>query len=117
MVICFSTFFSCYGNHLCTIRCYFENGRVAALKRLFIVLNNNKLFLFFDNLTQDMFNEIYRLFSMNTLALIFSERHLNLKMIILTSFCVGGVLTSRSNSTMVFLFKCLHLKNYTRYLH
>jgi len=91
---------------LCTIRCYFENGRVAALKGLFVVLNNTILVLFFDNLTQDMLKEIYRVFNTNTLALIFSERYLNLKMIILTSFSFRGVLTSRSNSTMVFLFKC-----------
>jgi len=64
----------------------FENGRVAALKGLFIVLNNNKLVLFFGNFTQDMLKEIYRVFNMNTLVLILSERHLNLKMIILASF-------------------------------
>jgi len=69
----------------------FENGRVAALKGLFIVLNNNKLVLFFDNLTQDMLKEIYRVFNMNTLVLILSERHLNLKMIILASFSFRGV--------------------------
>ena len=61
-----------------------------------------------------MLKEIYRVFDMNTLALIFSERHLNLKMIILTSFSFRGVLTSRSNYTMMFLFKCSYLNNYTR---
>ena len=39
---CFSTFYCCYGNRLCTISCYFENDRVAALKGLFNVLNNNR---------------------------------------------------------------------------
>jgi len=117
MVICFSTFYSCYGNHSCTIRCYFENGRVAALNGLLNVLNNNKLVLFFDIFTQNMLKEIDRVFDMNSLVLIFSERHLNLKMIILTSFSFRSVLTSRSNFTIVFLFKCLYLNNYTRQLH
>jgi len=114
MVICFSIFYCCYGNHSCTIRCYFENGRVAALKGLFNVLNNNKLFLFFDILTQNMLKEIDSVFYMNSLAFIFFERHLNLKMIILTSFSFRGVLMLRSNFTIVFLFKCLYLNNYTR---
>jgi len=61
-----------------------------------------------------MLKEIDSVFDMNYLALIFSERHLNLKMIILTSFSFRGVLTSRSNFTIVFLFKCLYLNNYTR---
>jgi len=65
--------------------CYFENGRVVALKGLFNVLNNNRLVLFFDILKQNMLNEINRVFYMNSLPVIFSERHLNLKMIILTS--------------------------------
>jgi len=117
MVICFFTFYSCYGNHSCTIRCYFENGRVAVLKGLLNVLNNNKLVLFFDILTQDMLKEIYRVFDTNTLALIFLERHFNLKIIILTSFSFCGVLTSRSNFTIVFLFKFSYLNNYTRLLH
>ena len=51
---------------------------------------------------------------MNSLAFIFLERHLNLKMIILTSFSFLGVLTSLSNFTIVFLFKCSYLNNYTR---
>ena len=114
MVICFSTFYCYYGNHSCTIRCYFENGRVAALKGLFNVLNNNKLVLFFDILTQNMLKEIDIVFYKNSLAFIFSERHLNLKMIILTSFSFRGVLTSRSNLTIGFLFKCSYLNNYTR---
>jgi len=78
-------------NQSCSIRCYFENGRVAALKGLFNVLNNNKLVLFFDILTHDMSEEIDRVFDMISLALIFSERHLNLKMIILTSFSFRSV--------------------------
>jgi len=114
MVICFSTFYCCYGNHSCTISCYFENGRVAALKGLFNVLNKNKLVLFFDILTQNMLKEIDNVFYMSSLAFIFSERHLNLKMIILTSFSFRIVLTSRSNFTIVFLFKCSYLNNYTR---
>ena len=114
MVICFSTFYCCYGNHSCTIRCYYENGRVAALKGLINVLNNNKLVLFFDIFTQNMLQEIDRVFDMNSLALIFSEHHLNLKMIILTSFSFRSVLTSHSNFTIVFLFKCSYLNNYTR---
>jgi len=56
-------------------------------------------------------------FYRNSLAFIFSERHLNLKMIILTSFSFRSVLTSRSNFTIVFLFKCSYLNNYTRQLH
>ena len=59
----------------CTIRCYFENGRVAALKGLFNVLNNNELVLFFDILTQNMLKEIDSVFYMNSLAFIFSKRH------------------------------------------
>ena len=51
---------------------------------------------------------------MNSLVLIFSERHLNLKMIILASFSFRDVLTSRSNFTIVFLFKCSYLNNYMR---
>jgi len=113
MVVCFFTFYCCYGNHSCTIRCYFENGGVAALKGLFNVLNNNKLFLFFDILTQNMLKEIDIVFYMISLAFIISERHLNLYMIILTSFSFRGVLTSRSNLTIVFLFKCSYLNNYT----
>ena len=116
MVVCFSTFYCCYGDHSCTIRCYFENSRVAALKGLFNVLNNNKLVLFFDILTQNMLKEI-DVFYMSSYAFIFSERHLNLKMIILTSFSFRGVLTSRSNFTIVFLFKCSYLNNCTRQLH
>ena len=61
-----------------------------------------------------MLKEIDSVFDMNYLALIFPERHLNLKMIILTSFSFRGVLTSRSNFTRVFLFKCSYLNNYTR---
>ena len=114
IVICFSTFYCCYGNHLCTIRCCFENGRVAALKGLFNVLNNYKLVLFFDILTQNMLKEIDNVFYMSSLAFIFSERHLNLKMIILTSFSFRGVLTSHSNFIIVFLLKCSYLNNYTR---
>jgi len=114
MAICFSTFYCCYGNRSCTIRCYFENGRVAALKGLFNVLNNNKFVLFFDILTRNMLKEIYNVFYMSSLVFIFSERHLNLKMIILTSFSFRGVLTSRSNYTIVFLFKSSYLNNYTR---
>jgi len=87
---------------------------VAALKGLFYVLNNNKLVLFFDILTQNMLKEIDSAFYMNSLAFIFSKRHLNLKMIILTLFSFRGVLTSRSNLTIVFLFKCSYLNNYTR---
>jgi len=60
---------------------YFKNGRVAALKGLLNVLYNNKLVLFFYIFTQNMLKEINRVFDMNSLALIFSERHLNLKMI------------------------------------
>ena len=114
IVFCYSTFYCCYGNHLCTIMCYFENGRVAALKWLFNGLNKNKLVLFFDILTQNMLKEINNVFYMNSLAFIFSESHLNLKMIFLTSLSFRGVLTSRSNFTIVFLFKCLYLNNYTR---
>jgi len=114
MGICFSTFYCCYGNNSRTIRCKFENGRVAALKGLFNVLNNNKLVLFFDILTQNMLKEIDSVFYMNYLAFIFSELHLNLKMIILTSFSFPSVLTSCSNFTIVFLFKCSYLNNYTR---
>jgi len=44
-----------------------------------------------------MLKEIDSVFDMNSLALIFSERHLNLKVIILTSFSFRGVLTSGSN--------------------
>jgi len=116
MVICFSTFYCCYGNHSCTIRCYFKNGRVAALKGLFNVLNKNKLVLFFYILTQNMLKEIYNVFYMSSLAFIFSERQLNFKITILTSFLFRGVLTSRSNCTIVFLFKCSYLNNYTRYM-
>jgi len=87
---------------------------VAALKWLFNVLNNNILVSFFDILTQDMLKETDRVFDMNSLALLFAERHLNLKMIILTSFSFRSVLTSRSNFTLVFLFKCSYLDNYTR---
>ena len=54
---------------------------------------------------------------MNSLALLFSERHLNLKMIILTSFSFRSVLTSRSIFTIMLLFKCSYLDNYTRQLH
>ena len=61
-----------------------------------------------------MLEEIDRVCDRNFLALIFSERHLNLKMIILTSFYFRSVLTSRSNFTIVFLFKCSYLNNYTR---
>ena len=75
MVICFSTFHSYYGNHSCPIRCYFEKGRVAALKGLFNVLNNNIIFYFLDILTQNILKEIDRVFDMNSLALIFSQRH------------------------------------------
>jgi len=82
MVICISTFYSYYGNHSCTIRCYFENGRVAALKGLFNVLYNNTLVLLLYILTQNMLKEMKSVFDMNSLASIFSERHLNLKMII-----------------------------------
>jgi len=113
MAICFSTFYCCYGNRLCTIRCYFENGRVAALKGLFNVLNNNK-FVFFYILTRNMLKEIYNVFYMSSLVFIFSERHLNLKMIMLTSFSFRGVLTSRSNYTIVFILKSSYLNNYTR---
>jgi len=117
MVICFSTFYCCYGNRSCTIRCYFENGRVAALKGLFNVLNNNKWVLFFDILTQNMLNKIDRVFDMNSLALIFSERHLNLKMIILTSFFSVVFWRHLPNFTIVFTIKCSYLNKYTRYLH
>jgi len=41
-----------------------------------------------------MLKEIDNVFYMSSLAFIFSERHLNLKMIILTSFSFRGVLTS-----------------------
>jgi len=69
---------------------------------------------FFDILTQNMLKEIDNVSYMSFLAFIFSERHLNWKMIILTSFSFRGVLTSRSNFTIVFLFKCSYLNNYTR---
>jgi len=114
MVICFSTFYCCYGYHSCTIRCCFENGRVAALKGPFNVLNNNQLVLFFYILSQNMLTEIDSVFIMNSLVFIFSECHLNLKMIILTSFTFHGVLTSRSNLTIVFLIKCSYLNNCMR---
>jgi len=78
MVICFSTFDGCYGNHLCEIRCNFEKGRVAVFEGLFNALNNNIRFCFLDILTQDILKEINRVFDMNSLALIFSQRHLNL---------------------------------------
>jgi len=44
-------------------RCYFENGRVAALKGLFNVRNNNKLIIFLDILTQNMLKEVMSVFS------------------------------------------------------
>ena len=47
-----------------------------------------------------MLKEIDSVFCMNSLAFIFSEHHLNLKMIIFTSFFFHGVLTSRSNFTI-----------------
>jgi len=47
--------------------------------------NGNLMFLTITIFTQNMLNEINRVFDMNSLALIFLERHLNLKMIILTS--------------------------------
>jgi len=53
-----------------------------------------------------MLKEIEKVFYINSLALVFSEPHLNLKIIILTSFSFHGVLTSRSNFTTVCLFKC-----------
>jgi len=112
MVICFSTFYCCYGNHSCTIRCFFENDRVAALKGLFNVLNNNIL-VFFYNLTQNMLKEIDSVFYMNYLALIFSERHLTWQWLFWRHF-FRGVLTSRSNFTIVVLFKCTYLNNCTR---
>ena len=64
--------------------------------------------------TVHMLKEIDSVFDMNYLALIFSERHLSLNMIILTSFSFRGVLMSCSNFTIVFLFKCSYLKYYTR---
>jgi len=78
MVICFSTFDGYYGNHSCVFRCNFEKGRVVVFKGLFDVLNNNSRFYFLDILTQDILKEIDRVFDMNSLALIFSQRHLNL---------------------------------------
>jgi len=54
-----------------------------------------------------MLNEIDKLFDMNSIAFLNSERHLNLKMIILKSFSFHGVLTSHSNFTIVFLFNYL----------
>jgi len=54
-----------------------------------------------------MLKEIDKLFDMNSIAFLYSERHLNLKMIILKSFSFHGVLTSRSNFTIVFLFNNL----------
>jgi len=48
------------------------------------------------------------MFYINSLALIFSERHLNLKTNILTSFFFRGVLTSRSHLTTVCLFSVLN---------
>jgi len=60
-----------------------------------------------------MLEEIDRVIDLNALALIFTERHLNLKMIILTSFSFRSVLTSRSNFTIVFLLECSYHNNYT----
>jgi len=85
-----------------------------ALKVLLNVLNNNELVLFFDILKQDMLKEIDEVFDMNSLSLKCSKRHLNLKMIILTPFPFRNILTSHSNFTIVLLFKCAYLYNYTR---
>jgi len=49
-------------------------------------LTKTNWFYFCDILTQNMLKEIDNMFNMSSLAFIFSERHLNLKMIILTSF-------------------------------
>jgi len=68
----------------------------------------------FLTITKDMLEEIDRVCDMNSLALIFSERHLNFKMIILTSFSFRSVLTSGSNFTILLLFKYSYLPNYTR---
>jgi len=48
---------------------------------------------------------------MNSLALIFLERHLNLKMSIVTSMSFRGDLVSRSHYIVVLLFKCSYLTN------
>jgi len=82
MVVCFSTFDGCRGNHPCTIACYLKRAGLLPLKG----------YLMFLTIT----NRFY------------------LKKIILTSFSFRGVLTSRSNFTIVFLFKCTYLNNYTR---
>ena len=50
----------------------------AGLQGLFNGLNNNIRFYVLDIFTQNMLQEIDRVFDMNSLALIFSERHLNL---------------------------------------
>jgi len=111
----FSTFHSFYGNHQCTIKCYSEKGGVAAFKGLFNVLNNNIMFYFFlDILTQNILNEIDRVFNMTSLALIIIfKTSFKLVNYYLTSFSFRGVLTSPSNLTILFLFKCSYIYNYT----
>jgi len=54
--------------------------------------------------------EIDIVLNMNSLALIFSEHHFNLKIIILRSFSFLRVLSSCLNFTTVGLFKCSFLK-------
>jgi len=46
---------------------------------------------------------------MNSLAFIFSERHFNLKMIILMSFSFCGVWTSHLNFTIVSSYSNAHI--------
>jgi len=79
---------------------------------MFVTITN--WFYFFIFLHKKMLKEIDNVFYMSSLSFIFSERHLNMKMVILTSFSFRGVLTSRSNFQIVFLFKCSYLNNYTR---
>ena len=80
------------------------------MKGLFNVLDNNKLVIFFDILTQNMLKEIDNVFDMNSLALIFSEGHLNLKMVVLTSFSLRDVLTQKCSYSNAHNY----LNNYTR---
>ena len=67
-----------------------ENGRVAALKGLFNVRNNNKLIIFLDILTQNMLKEVMSVFSFYIFRTSFK-----LENDYLTSLSFRGVLTSR----------------------
>jgi len=91
-----------------------KKAGLLRLKGYLMFLTITLCFIFLDILTQNILNEIDRVFNMTSLALIIIfKTSFKLVNYYLTSFSFRGVLTSPSNLTILFLFKCSYIYNYT----